>query len=52
MAAAAGALVAASVSVAAGSSSSIQVISDSQLQAMTSTIGRATPLATDRTVAH
>ena len=52
MAAAAVALVAASVSVAAGSSSAIQVISDSQLQAMTSTIGGATPLATDRTVAH
>jgi len=51
MAAAAVALVAASVSAAAGSSS-IQVISDSQLQAMTSTIGGATPLATDRTVAH
>ncbi len=52
MAAAAVALVAASVSVAAGSSSAIQVISDSQLHAMTSTIGGATPLATDRTVAH
>jgi hypothetical protein len=51
LAAAAVALVAASVSAAAGSSS-IQVITDSQLQAMTTTIGGATPLATDRTVAH
>ncbi len=53
MAASAVALVAASVSVAAGSSSSIQVIDDSTLQAMSTTIGGgASPLTTDRTVAH
>ena len=54
MAAAAVALVAASVS-AAGSSSSIQVISDSQLQAMTTTVGGvagAPSLNTGNTVAH
>jgi hypothetical protein len=52
IAAAAGALVAASVSAAAGSSSSIQVIDDSTLQAMSTTLGGASPLATDRTVQH
>jgi hypothetical protein len=52
MAAAAVALVAASVSAAAGSSSAIQVIDDSTLQAMTTTLGGASPLATDRTVQH
>src|ERR1700674_1557971 len=54
MAAAAVALIAASVS-AAGSSSSIQVISDSQLQAMTTTVGGvagAPSLNTGNTVAH
>ncbi|MHB8588323.1 MAG: hypothetical protein ACYDA0_05650 [Candidatus Dormibacteraceae bacterium] len=49
--AAAVALVAASVSVSA-SPSSIQVIDDSALQAMTTTVGGASPLATDRTVQH
>jgi hypothetical protein len=54
MAAAAVALVAASVSAAAGSSS-IQVISDSQLQAMTTTVGGvagAPSLNTSTTVPH
>lgn len=55
LAAAAGALVAASVSVAAGSSTSIQVIDDATLQAMTSTVGGvagAPSLNTGNTVAH
>jgi hypothetical protein len=52
MAAAAGAVVAASVSVAAGSSSSIQVIDDSNLKALSTTLGGATPLPTDRTIQH
>ena len=52
LAAAAGAVVAASVSVAAGSSTSIPVIDDSTLQAMSSTIGGASVLPTDRTVQH
>ena len=52
MAAAAVALVAASVSAAAGTSS-IQVIDDSTLQAMSTTLGGgASPLPTDRTVQH
>jgi hypothetical protein len=50
IAAAAGALVAASVSVAG--SAAPQVIDDSTLKAMTTTIGGASPLPTDRTVAH
>ncbi len=51
--AAAGALVAASVSAAGASPSSVPVIDDSTLQAMTSTInGGASPLPTTRTVQH
>jgi hypothetical protein len=51
LAASAVALVAASVSAAA-SPSAIQVIDDSQLQAMSTTMGGASPLSTDRTVQH
>ena len=50
LAAAAASLVAASASVAG--STGPQLIDDSTLQAMTTTIGGASPLATDRTVAH
>lgn len=46
------ALAMASVSAAAGSGSSIQVIDDSTLQAMSTTMGGASPLPTDRTVQH
>jgi hypothetical protein len=52
MAAAAVALVAASVSAAAGSSSAIQVIDDSTLKAMSTTLGGASVLPTTRTVQH
>ncbi|HXN78412.1 MAG TPA: hypothetical protein VN965_06530, partial [Candidatus Dormibacteraeota bacterium] len=52
LAAAAVALVAASVSAAAGSSSAIQVIDDSTLKAMSTTLGGASVLPTTRTVQH
>ena len=52
LAAAAVALVAASVSAAAGSSSAIQVINDSTLKAMSTTLGGASVLPTTRTVQH
>ncbi len=52
LAAAAVALVAASVSAAAGSGSAIQVIDDSTLQAMSTTLGGASVLPTTRTIQH
>jgi hypothetical protein len=48
----AGALVAVSANVGAASPSGIQVISDATLKAMSTTIGGASPLPTDRTVQH
>ena len=52
LAAAAVALVAASVSAAAGSGSAIQVIDDSTLKAMSTTLGGASVLPTTRTIQH
>jgi hypothetical protein len=52
LAAAATALVAASVSAAGASPAAIPIIDDTTLQAITTTIGGASPLPTDRTVQH
>jgi hypothetical protein len=52
LAAAATALVAASVSAAGASPAVIPIIDDTALQAMTTTFGGASPLPTDRTVQH